>query len=139
MKNLILKIIGFFLGVKSLTADAILSAVDVKLEKISVPEWGGFIYLRRLAVDVRIEYLRRMSAVLAKSESDHVESNKEYFDAQIYLLVRSITDAKGVCIFSDVHMEALTKKSPDVISRLCDRILLLNEFQVAAIEDHAKK
>lgn len=45
---------------RELTADAIFSAVDMKVEPVDVPEWGGKIYVRRLTGRERDEFEQLM-------------------------------------------------------------------------------
>lgn len=138
MKKLIVWLVSYFTKATPLNAAQIISAVDIELRQVSVPEWGGFVYLRSLSVDARIKYLARISSVLAKQNSP-TDANNEYHEAQVYLLSQSLSDEKGNLIFAEADVQSLSKKSPVVLSRLCDEILLTNGFQVNAVEDAAKK
>lgn len=138
MKKWIMKFLSLGVESRPLTAAQILSAVDVELRQMQVPEWGGFVYLRGLTVDVRIKYLARISSVLAKQDSA-TEANSEYHDAQVFLLSQSLANEKGELIFTESDLHSLSQKSPSVLSRLCDEILLHNGFHVNAVEDAAKK
>lgn len=138
MRNLFKKLLDWLFGAASLSAENILACVDLPMEKVDVPEWRGHIFLRGLAVETRIQYLAKVTGALAKDGQSVEEANQKYFDAQIFLLTKSIANEKGQLVFNEAHMVSLSKKSPAIISRLCDKLLLLNGFHVEAVEDHAK-
>jgi hypothetical protein len=103
--------------VRILDRSAILGADDQVIERVPVPEWGGFVYLRNLTGAERDRY-----------EADSLRYNKKgapaganLENARARLLVLAICDEAGTAILSPADLEALSKKNAKPIDRLFDR------------------
>lgn len=94
-----------------LTAAEILAAEDVRLEKVSVPEWNGDVYVRNLTGRALDAY--QFSLADDKGELD-------FTDRRAKLLARCLCDDKGKRLFNEQQIEALSGKSADVLVRLFD-------------------
>lgn len=94
-----------------LTAAEILAAEDLRLEKVSVPEWKGDVYVRNLTGRALDAY--QFSLADEKGELD-------FTDRRAKLLARCLCDDKGKRLFSEAQIEALSGKSADVLVRLFD-------------------
>lgn len=94
-----------------LTAAEILAAEDVRLEKVSVPEWNGDVYIRNLTGRALDAY--QFSLANDKGELD-------FTDRRAKLLARCLCDEKGKRLFNEQQIEALSGKSSDVLVRLFD-------------------
>lgn len=94
----------------SLTAEQILSADDLGLKKVSVPEWGGDVYIRVMSVGERDEYERMW---IGKRETGVENFRTQY-------LARVICDETGKLIFTREQVAALANKSGAVMGKLFD-------------------
>lgn len=91
----------------SLSRDAILAATDIQLRKVSVPEWGGEVYISPLTV----------------ADADQLmltDPKKQSY--RVKMIVLSLTDKDGNRLFTDDDIPALSKKSATSITRLVDEI-----------------
>lgn len=96
----------------SLTRDAILSAVDVKREKVSVPEWGGDVFIATMSGTARDAW----EQTLVVRKNGKSEPNLENMRAR--LVVACLVDENGERLFKDEDAVALGKKSSKVLERL---------------------
>lgn len=95
----------------ALTAAQILSADDLGLLKVSVPEWGGDVYIRVMSVGERDDYERLW---IGKKETGIANFRTKY-------LQRVLCDEKGSLLFTNEQVEALSAKSGAVLGRLFDK------------------
>lgn len=105
----------------TLSKSAILSAGDFKLEKVSVPEWGGDVYIKTISG-------------LDRDSFEDGYSEKRMKNFRTRFLVLTLCDEKGERLFTDAEVEELAKKSSLVISRLFDKSWSLNAFTNEAVE-----
>lgn len=112
----------------TLTADQILAADDLGLKKLSVPEWGGEVYVRVMSVGERDAYEKLW---IGKKDSGVDNFRTEY-------LARVLCDEKGELLFSRAQVDALAKKSGAVCGRLFDAALAHNNMSSKDVEDLAK-
>jgi hypothetical protein len=105
----------------ALSKSAILAAFDVKTEKVSVPEWGGDVYIK----------------TLSGTERDAFEdgySNEKMKNFRPRFLVLTLCDESGERLFSDAEVDSLGKKSSTVIARLFDKAWGLNAFRTEDVD-----
>lgn len=105
----------------SLDKSLILAADDVKLEKISVPEWGGDVYLK----------------VLSGTERDQFEesySEQKLKNFRVRFLLMTLCDENAARLFGDGDAALLGKKSAIVIGRLFEKGWALNAFREADVD-----
>ena len=81
----------------TLTADQILAADDLGLKKLSVPEWGGEVYVRVMSVGERDAYEKLW---IGKKDSGVDNFRTEY-------LARVLCNDKGELLFSRTQIDAL--------------------------------
>jgi len=93
----------------SLTAEQILAADDMGLKKVTVPEWGGDVFIRVMSVGERDEYERMWIG----------QKDKGIDNFRTKYLSRVLCDDKGNLLFRD-REAALAKKSGAVMGRLFD-------------------
>jgi hypothetical protein len=103
----------------SLSRDAILTVVDVQIEKVVVPEWGGDVFLRGLTGEERDawEASRRQ---IRGAGTKHMEIVPVSDNARASLLVKCIIDEAGERVFTDRDAPALGTKNGKIIDRLYD-------------------
>lgn len=91
-----------------LSRDFILSINDLKPEKLEVPEWGGYVYIRKLTGRERGEI------------ESYSRNGKDLSDFRALLAVRCVCDENGKRLFTDADQAAIGQKSAEAL----DRILL---------------
>ena len=113
----------------TLTKDAILSAQDLKTERVSVPEWGGEVSVRTMTGTERDE----IEAETLQSAGD---IKTRYHNLRSRVLVRVLVDDNGKRLFGDDEIDALGGKSTASLDRLfavAQRLNALTEQDVEAL------
>ena len=94
-----------------LTKDAILKADDLKKELVSVPEWGGDVYVRGMSgVD------RDRFEILLLQTSKDKKFTTENFRAKLASM--SICDERGKLLFTEKDVLELANKSASALQRI---------------------
>ena len=93
-----------------LSKDDILAAQDLKTEEVHVPEWNGTVLIRGLTATERDAY----EASMFHKGSDELNLK----NARARLLVMTLVDEKGECLFSKDEIKALGRKNGAVLDRL---------------------
>lgn len=109
-----------------LTADAIRSINDVKIEKLEIPEWNGCLYIRSFSAAVRESISTRTEEMKSKS-------------LMARFVVASACDESGNLLFTNEDVDALGKKDARVMQRIFKAILNLNAIGDMALTDAVKK
>jgi hypothetical protein len=112
-----------------LNRDLILSADDAKREKVSVPEWGGDLFVATMSGAARDAW--EQSLVIRRNGK--TEPNLENMRAR--LAVACLVDEKGDRIFKDEDAAALGKKSSKVLERLAKVAQKLNGIGDSELEE----
>lgn len=111
-----------------LTRDQILSADDLGLLEVQVPEWGDSVFIRVMTVGERDAY-----------ENDWVvNKSRGVEDFRTKFLARCICDSKGERLFKDEDIPLLSKKSAKVMSRLWQLAMEHNALSDKDVEELAK-
>jgi hypothetical protein len=105
----------------ALDRKSILAADDVRKEKVSVPEWGGDVYLRVLSGTDRDRF-----------EESYADQKMKAFRLRFLLL--ALCDEKGERLFSDDEADVLGRKSSVVINRLFEAGWKINAFTQEAVD-----
>ena len=101
---------------RALSAADILSAEDLEVKEIHVPEWKGSVCLRVLPADVGLELDAKMKALTKENEPD----------ALFILLGACLCDKSGAPLFADEAQRAkLRSRSQKVLLRLQQEALRL--------------
>jgi hypothetical protein len=95
-----------------LTRDAILQAQDLPKELVSVPEWGGEIYVRALTGAERDAF----EQTIVERKGKSTKMNLKNMRAKLVAL--TTVDEEGKRIFSDSDAELLGKKSAAALNRV---------------------
>ncbi len=110
-----------------LIASQIIEASDLAALKVTVNEWGGDVYIRLMTVGERdaheLEWLNNKEKGV-----DNFRSN---------FLARSLSDAKGVRLFSDAEVPLLSKKSCVVMHRLWTQAMAHNALSEEDVQQIA--
>lgn len=95
-----------------LTRDAILEAVDIPHETVSVPEWGGEVIVRGLTGAQR----DRFESSMIRGEGRNQRVVLDNMRARLCAL--TIVDENGKRLFSDSDVKALGQKSAVALNRV---------------------
>ena len=99
-----------------LSRDAIKAAVDTKIEKVDVPEWGGEVCIKTLTGTERDAF-----------EDGYAEQKMKNFRARFLAL--ALCDDKGERLYGDDGAAELGQKSSAVINRLFDKAWAVNALR----------
>ena len=113
---------------KILTRDEILAADDLKIETVSVPEWGGAVQVRTLMGCQR----DRFEASIVKGKVVSMEN------LRAKLVAESAVNEKGKRLFTTKDVEALGKKSASALDRLFAVAQRLSGLSPADVDELAK-
>lgn len=112
-----------------LSKDQIVSADDAGRELVSVPEWGGDVYIK----------------VMSGTERDNFESwcsksskREDMTNLRAKLLSLCLVNEAGVRLFSDNEMQALGSKSGIVLNRLYHAARAVNCYDQKDVEELEK-
>lgn len=105
----------------ALNKAAILSAGDVTLNKVNVPEWGGDVYIKTISGLDRDRF-----------EEGYSEQKMKNFRARF--LVLTLCDEKGDRLFTDAEVDELGKKSSIVLNRLFEKAWGMNAFTNESVD-----
>lgn len=98
-----------------LSADDILSAEDLTVTKVHIPEWKGTVRFRALSAFEAIRFQEGLAGPQRK-------------EAWVKIFALCAVDADGQKLFTTDKMEALRKKSTPVFLRLQKMLMTLNGF-----------
>lgn len=113
----------------ALTREQIEQANDRVLECVSVPEWGGDVYVRNFGGEERDAWEASIIGKDGKILRQNFRAN---------LLVRCLCDEAGNLLFGLADVAALSKKSAVVLDRLYDVANRINACTSEAVEDEKK-
>ena len=113
----------------------ILALDDLPREKITVPEWGGDVFIRTMRGDERDEF-EGAESLFRKSVPKGTPQAMRGFRAR--LLVFTVCDESGTLLFKPEQAAALGQKSSAIVSRLFDVAAKLNGFTQADVEELEK-
>jgi hypothetical protein len=102
----------------------ILGSDDLHLEKISVPQWGGDLFVRILTAAERDAFEASVSG----------GKRRNLVNLRARLVVLTACDEKGERLFQDADIEALGKKSAAAMDRVFGVSAALNGFTSGDIE-----
>ena len=112
-----------------LSADDILSANDIKLVRVDVPEWGGAIYIRPITIS-QMEKIEQMLA------PDQNKKRRKITYLRETMLVMSIVNPNTLApIFTRKDMPKLAMKSAAATERVFDQCLKLSGFKQEDVDE----
>jgi len=116
----------------SLSRDQILSAGDVTIEEVQVPEWGGSVYVRSLNGRAR----DRFESSRFKLKGDKVEMIHD--NTRAVLLSLSLCDEAGTLLFSEADVAALGEKNAAAMDRCFEVAQRLSGLRNKDVEEKLK-
>lgn len=99
----------------------ILAANDIKVEKVSIPEWGGDYFVRVISGADRDSF-----------EESYADQKMKSF--RVRFLILSLCDESGERIFTEADTAELSKKSAVVINRVFEVAWKANAFTQEAVD-----
>ena len=115
-----------------LNKEIILTAKDLPLEEVEIPEWGGKLFVRTMTGLERDKYEADLVVANGARPGDVLRNMRAR------LVVLTTVDAKGERIFADADAEALGAKSSKALDRVADVATRLNGMNEKDVEDLAK-
>lgn len=112
-------------GAAALTRAAILDADDLPREKVEVPEWGGYVYVRTMTGAERDRY---------EFEETTASENRTPEGARARLLIRTVVDENGQRLFTEKDVQVLSEKSSAALDRCQEVAARLNRLTAADME-----
>lgn len=116
-----------------LSRESILASEDLPRELLSVPEWGGDVWVRTLTGAERDAFEASNVRVTGKGRNVKREPNVANFRARLAVLV--CCDEQGKRLFADADAAALGRKSSAALDRIADVALRLNGMTEEAAEE----
>lgn len=111
-----------------LSAEAILAARDIVIERVETPKWGGCLYVRTLGGRQRDQWENYCQARRDADGKLDVEG------VMASLLVRCVCDSRGKLLFKPNQADELNKKAAPVLMRLYRIALRVNALGPDDIE-----
>lgn len=115
----------------SLTRDAILGCDDQQIEKVSVPEWGGHVYVRSMTGTARDEWEASQIGGTASKPKVRLDN------ARANLAARTICDESGSLLFTAADVVELGKRSSAALDRVYAVAQRLSRISADDIEELA--
>lgn len=119
---------------KFLNKESILSFNDIKVEKVLIPEWDGFLYVRTISGadrDMWEEWVKTENGI-------PLEGKLNFKNARAKFAVLVCCDEKGERIFNNTDVEQLTKKSGSGLDRIFEAGSKINKMNQEALDETEK-
>lgn len=110
----------------------ILSAPDITVELVSVPEWGGDVYVKGMTGAERDKFESSLIDTRAKSRSLNMAN------VRAKLVSLCACDEDGKRLFTDADVQALSEKSASALQRIFEVAQKLSGIGDADVEELAK-
>lgn len=109
-----------------LTRATILAAKDLKLKKVDVPEWGGFVYVKSMTSKHRDKF-------------ELLVTGKNLEGIRAILIAWCVCDQDGNNLFTDQDVDELNEKSASATQRIFDICYQMANFSESDMEELQKK
>jgi len=118
-----------------LTRDAILTADDLKIDVVEVPEWGGAVRVRGLSGAERDAF---EASVVDLSSNGRRAPVMNLVNLRAKLAARCIVDENGARLFEDADIVALGRKSAQALQRVFEAAQRLSGLTARDVEELEK-
>jgi hypothetical protein len=108
-----------------LSKSQILAARDHQVEKVDVPEWGGFVFVRVMTAGERDQFERKFT-------------QDRYGNIRAYVAAATVCDDEGNLLFEKADIDVLATKSGAAVDRLFDVALRINKLRKKDIDELEK-
>lgn len=96
----------------ALSRDQILAVPDLKIELVSVPEWGGEVYVKSMTGQERDKFEASIIETKGKQQSVKIDN------IRAKLCAYTICDEEGNLLFSEKDIIELGKKNANALTRV---------------------
>lgn len=120
-------------GHGGLNREQILSAIDLKIEEVFVPEWGGTVYVRNLNGRGRDAFEGSRYRLKENNKVEMVHDN-----TRAKLLSLTLCDEQGRLLFSEEDVEILGEKNANALDRVFDVAQRLSGLRAQDVEQKLK-
>jgi len=120
-----------------LNREAILQAEDLDRELVSVPEWGGEVYVRALTGDERDEFEASMIE-MRPGKGGRTEAVPKLQQIRANLVARTVCGADGERMFTSANVTELGAKSAAALDRLYEVASRLSGLREEDIKELAQ-
>jgi hypothetical protein len=120
-------------GKGSLTREQMLGAIDVQIESVFVPEWGGTVYVRSLQGKGRDQFEGSRVRIKADGKVELVHDN-----TRARLLALTVCTEAGALLFSEEDVAALGEKNAAALDRIFDVAQRLSSLRPQDLEQKVK-
>jgi hypothetical protein len=120
----------------SLTRDEILSAKDIEVERVSVPEWGGYVHVKGMTGTERDAF----EASVVEQRGTDAKVNMVNIRAK--LAAQTICDEEGKRLFTKADIKKLGEKSANALDRVfavAQRLSGISENDVEELAEELEK
>lgn len=111
-----------------LTREQILGKSDAVTERVDIPEWGGYAFVRELSGTERDAF---EASILNGGKFDP-------HNVRAKLVVRSLVDDAGNRIFTDADVDEVGRKSGTVLKRVFEIAQRINKMRPEDVDELAK-
>ena len=115
-----------------LTKEAIFAVEDLRSERIDVPEWGGYLYIRTLKGWERDQFEQSMFEGIGKTRKQKFEN------LRARLVALTVVNAKGERLFTAKEAKLLGEKSASALDKCFSVAQELNGMKAEDVEDMVK-
>ena len=115
-----------------LDRSAILSASDMKIEELEIPEWGGSVHIKSLSGKDRDAFESSMFEGRGKNRKEN------FANLRARLLVRTIVTESGDRIFQNNDINALGNKNAKALDRCFAKARELSGMSDEDVEEMVK-
>jgi hypothetical protein len=116
----------------ALSRDAILKVVDLELQEVEVPEWGGTVLVRGMTGAERDTFEASIMDLNGK------DSKINFQNMRAKLLSKCIVDEQGKRLFDDADIDILSGKSAMALNRVFEVAQQLCGLSKADMDDLIK-
>jgi hypothetical protein len=120
-------------GKGGLTRDQILGAIDLTLEAVFVPEWGGTVYIRNLNGKGRDAFEGSRIRIKDNNKVEMIHDN-----TRAKLVSLTLCDETGTLLFSEEHVVALGEKNASALDRCFEVAQRLSALRTQDVEQKVK-
>lgn len=114
-----------------LSKQSILQVKDAVIERVSVPEWGGDVYIRSITAAER-GLIEAAAATYKESKGKDASFARTF---TVKMLAMGLCDEEGKRLFSDDEVSQLAQKNAKVVSRLAEVAQRLSGFAKEDLEE----
>lgn len=119
---------------KILSKQDIVQAKDLTLEKVSVPEWGGDVFVRSISARER----GQIEAAAAKYKETKGKDDAFARTFTVRMAALAICDEKGTPLFGLDEINVLAEKNAAVVARIAEVAQRLSGFSKEDLEELEK-